>query len=68
MPADGAAVLTGAGDYAILREGKGLGLWMVRRLVDEIGGKIEVGRSDLGGAEVRLQFGQASRVEQADAA
>ena len=68
MPPEGIAILTGSESYAIMRAGNGLGLWMVRRLVEDIGGKVEVGRSVLGGAGIRLRFDPAQGAEQSDAA
>lgn len=56
MPQRATAVLMGEGTSAIHQDGRGLGLWMVRRLVDELDGAIEVARAPLGGAEVRLRF------------
>lgn len=63
LPEDAAAILTGGRSYAMLRDGKGLGLWMVRRLVEELGGKIEVGRSAIGGAEIRVTLSKATQPE-----
>ncbi len=37
-------------------EGLGIGLYVVRCAVDNHGGSLEIGRSDLGGAVVRLRF------------
>ncbi|MBZ8134422.1 ATP-binding protein [Afifella sp. IM 167] len=68
LPAAGAALLTGDGASAILGDGKGLGLWMVRRLVDEIGGTIEVGGSDLGGTSIRLELKNVAMERHSNAA
>lgn len=40
--------------------GHGIGLAVVREIVDAYGGRLEILRSELGGAEVRLYFGQRS--------
>lgn len=63
MSPEATAVLTGERGYAMLGDGKGLGLWMVRRLVEEVGGTIEVAHSALGGALVRLQYDGAARTK-----
>ena len=60
MPERAAAVLTGMDGYDMMRDGKTLGLWMVRRLTEELGGRIEVKRSPLGGATIEMRV-QASR-------
>ncbi|WP_293862573.1 sensor histidine kinase KdpD [uncultured Alsobacter sp.] len=41
-------------DGGVPVEGFGIGLWLVRELVHAMGGSIDVGTSDLGGAEVRV--------------
>jgi signal transduction histidine kinase len=63
MPQDAAAILTGDRTYAMLRDGKGLGLWMVRRLLGEVGGTIDVRTSPAGGALVRLGLRGSTRSE-----
>ncbi len=68
MSPEGITILTGSESYAIMRDGKGLGLWMVRRLVDDLSGRIEVSRSALGGAQIRLRIDGARGIEQSDAA
>ena len=68
MPPEGVAILTGSESYAIMRDGKGLGLWMVRRLVEDIGGRIEVGRSALAAPRFGCGLIAAAGVEQSDAA
>ncbi len=45
----------------------GLGLWMVRSAVDELGGRIEIARGRLGGAAIRLSFITAAKEERVDA-
>lgn len=50
MPAAFMALLTGRDGSLPARQGNGLGLWLVRRLVDELDATIAVGRSPLGGA------------------
>ena len=62
------AFLEGASDLSPIRSGGGLGLWMVRRLMRESGGSIEVGRSELGGAAIRLVLGEALTREMQDVA
>ncbi len=43
-------------------EGLGIGLYVVRCAVDNHHGSLEIGRSDLGGASVRLRFPLASKL------
>jgi two-component system nitrogen regulation sensor histidine kinase NtrY len=44
------------------KDGTGIGLYVVRTAVQNHGGKIEFGRSPLGGAEVRLTFPRAEKI------
>lgn len=45
--------LTGIGEGVVpIVEGSGIGLWMVQRLIKELGGKIKTGAAKLGGAEI----------------
>ncbi|GGM64621.1 signal transduction histidine kinase [Halarchaeum rubridurum] len=50
-----------AGDREItqLEHGSGLGLWLVRWIIEEYGGEVEFGESDLGGAAVTLSLPRA---------
>ncbi|MEH7839992.1 HAMP domain-containing sensor histidine kinase [Rhizobium laguerreae] len=48
--------------------GGGLGLWMVRRMVDAAGGRVEVGRASLGGAKVEVWLPAHREEERHDAA
>lgn len=68
MPERAAAILTGDQSYAMLRDGKGLGLWMVRRLTQELGGRIEVNRSPFGGTTVEMRVQATAAQVQADVA
>jgi two-component system OmpR family sensor kinase len=55
LPESAAATLaSGAAPSAPIASGTGLGLWMTRRLVDELGGRIRAGSSPLGGAEITV--------------
>ncbi len=55
MPDEAEAVLVGDSDQPVpIADGTGLGLWMTRRLVGGMHGRIEVGRSPLGGTRVML--------------
>ncbi|WP_018701101.1 sensor histidine kinase [Amorphus coralli] len=51
MPAEAREQLVGSPGAGT---GGGLGLWIVRRHIDGLGGRIEIERSDLGGALVRM--------------
>jgi len=44
-------------------KGSGIGLAVVRLMLERIGGSVEVGTSDLGGAQFRLRLPRASRRE-----
>ncbi|MEC5292885.1 HAMP domain-containing sensor histidine kinase [Aurantimonas sp. C2-6-R+9] len=57
LPATAAAFLT-APEVARspMDSGAGLGLWLVRRLANELGASIQADRSDFGGARVSLQI------------
>jgi two-component system OmpR family sensor kinase len=68
LPTEALGILTGECTDAMVGKGKGLGLWMVRRFIDEAGGKIEVGASALGGAEIRLRFPVSMTETEPDAA
>jgi signal transduction histidine kinase len=54
MPAAARAVLTGSADA--LPAGPHLGLWLVRRLADEIGARLAVEAGSLGGTRVTLDL------------
>ncbi len=54
LPDSAVVILTTPTVPAPIGTGNGLGLWMVRRSVTEIGGAIVAARSELGGALVRI--------------
>jgi len=56
LPDSAVDILTTPTCPAPIGTGSGLGLWMVRRSVTEIGGTIDIGRSDLGGTRIRLRI------------
>ncbi|MDX2264750.1 MAG: HAMP domain-containing sensor histidine kinase [Hyphomicrobiales bacterium] len=56
LPKDLARCLETSGGVSPIPSKKGLGLWMVRRLLDETGGDIEVNWPPQGGTTVRLNF------------
>lgn len=56
MPEDIAGILTSAQPGAAVRPGRGLGLWMVRRVVDDAKGEIRVARKESGGTRVTLDL------------
>lgn len=53
LPEKAVSILEGRDDRAPIGAG-GLGLWMVRRAVEEVGGSIRCGSGPGGGAEIRL--------------
>lgn len=54
MPPDSIVVLTAASPGSIVRAGRGLGLWMVRRMIDELGGSATVATRPEAGTAVSL--------------
>ncbi len=67
LSAEAAKVLTTAkAGLAPSAEG-GLGLWMVRSALDELGGEVALARSCFGGTLVRLSFAVALEAERVDA-
>jgi signal transduction histidine kinase len=54
------------GDGAPQPSGGGLGLWIVRRMVDAAGGRVEVGRAPRGGARVEVRLPAPRREEERD--
>ena len=56
MAGDIAAILVDSDPGPAVRAGRGLGLWMVRKVVDELNGKAEVVAKKDGGTDVVLTF------------
>ena len=63
IPRSFAEILTGPAGRSIPSEGSGLGLWTTRRLVDELGGRVEVTVPNGGGTSIRLFFPCSNRRE-----
>jgi PAS domain S-box-containing protein len=53
-------VIVGEGEITPLEHGSGLGLWLVKWLVDAYGGDLAYTRSDLGGSAVTVRLRRAS--------
>ncbi|MBA4220674.1 MAG: sensor histidine kinase [Methylobacterium sp.] len=62
------AVLDGVGKPVSSGDGSGLGLWMTRRLVHDLGGRIAVETSPIGGALVRVTIPLVAIEEMRDVA
>ena len=56
MPTDFSGILMDPEPAPIVRAGKGLGLWMVRRLIDDLGGLVDVGQKQSGGTMIKLSI------------
>ncbi|GLS31049.1 Signal transduction histidine kinase [Mesorhizobium albiziae] len=54
MPYDSIVMLTAPSPGSVVRAGLGLGLWMVRRMIDELGGSATVASRSEGGTAVLL--------------
>lgn len=67
LPCEQIEVLTGPSRKA-LPDGKGLGLWVVRQIADEIGGRLEVDGRPGGGSIIRMIFGRSPSPEIMNAA
>lgn len=65
---DASALLSGGGRPAPVGEGTGLGLWMTRRLVHDLRGRIAVEASPIGGAAVRVIIPLTATEEMRDVA
>jgi signal transduction histidine kinase len=68
MPVSAANLLTGRDISGPLREGGGLGLWTTRRIVDELGGAIDVAWPSAGGTLIRVAIPFKQNKEVAHAA
>ncbi|MCV3240665.1 sensor histidine kinase [Mesorhizobium sp. ZC-5] len=54
MPPDIAGILLDRDPGPAVRAGRGLGLWMVRRVIDDLGGTIKIGEKSTGGTAITL--------------
>ena len=54
MPDDAAAILLCEDPGTAMRARRGLGLWMVRRIIDELGGSVKIKKKNDGGTIVTL--------------
>lgn len=68
IPETAANTLTGSDMSPPLREGGGLGLWTTRRIIDELGGKVEVRWPSVSGTLVRVIIPTVHDVEVSNAA
>ena len=56
MPPEIARSLADDDPMPAVRAGRGLGLWMVRRVASELGGQVAVARNEIGGATITLSL------------
>lgn len=68
MPPAIAAILLDRDPRPAVRAGRGLGLWMVRRAIDDLGGTIKIGRRSSGGTVITLLLLLEREDHEADAA
>lgn len=68
IPEDIAAILVDSDPGPAVRAGPGLGLWMVRRMVDELGGTVTIAEKTGGGTTVTLLLPATREEGKADAA
>lgn len=68
IPRDIAEILVDPDRGPAARAGRGLGLWMVRRMVDEVGGTVTIDERPEGGTTVTLLLPSAREEGKADAA
>ena len=68
MPSDIAGILVDRDPGPAVRAGRGLGLWMVRRVVDELGGSASIAPKQDGGTAVTLAIPFDREETKADAA
>jgi len=59
IPAADRDVITGAAEITQTCHGRGLGLWLIKWTVEQSGGQLSFGRSDMGGNSVRLRLRRA---------
>ena len=68
IPADSAGILLDRDPGPAIRAGRGLGLWMVRRVVDDLQGTIKIGKKSGGGTMITLLLPMEGEDRKADAA
>lgn len=68
IPKDIAAIVVEADPGPAVRAGAGLGLWMVRRMIDELGGTVTIAEKTEGGTTVTLLLPSVREEGKADAA
>ena len=68
IPVDIAGILIDPDPGPAARAGRGLGLWMVRRMVDEVGGTVTIAERPEGGTTVTLLLRSPKEEGNADAA
>ncbi|MBZ9700906.1 MULTISPECIES: sensor histidine kinase [unclassified Mesorhizobium] len=68
MSPDIAAILTHGDPGPAVRAGRGLGLWMVRRVVDDLGGRANITAKQNGGTAVTLEIPFGGETAKANAA
>ncbi len=68
MPPEIAGILVDDDPGPAVRPGRGLGLWMVRRVVSELGGRVVIARSGAGGTTITLSIPFAAEKDQVHAA
>jgi two-component system, OmpR family, sensor kinase len=68
MPPDIAGILVERDPGPAVRAGRGLGLWMVRRVIDELGGRATIAEKRTGGTTITLTIPFERESAKADAA